>query len=62
MSNFEQPVSDKSGKGVMGGYKEGNGPKCSKCQSRDVEAIWRDAIWDETGCRCKACGNEFIKI
>lgn len=47
--------------GVVGGYPAGNGPECPKCSSRDTEATHRDMVWEETTCRCNACGHTFIK-
>ena len=58
---FEIPVNQDPVNGVVGGYAEGNGPQCEKCGSRDTEAVWRDSVWEETGCRCNACGHDFIK-
>jgi len=58
---FEQPVGDDPVNGVVGGYQKDNGPKCPKCESRDTKAVWRDAVWEETGCLCNKCGHSFIK-
>jgi len=58
---FEVPVGDGTNGTVIGGYPQGNGPECPKCKSRDTEAVWRDAIWEETGCRCNKCGQDFVK-
>jgi len=61
---FEQCVGDDPVSGVIGGYKNNNGPECPecpKCKSRDTEAVWRDAVWEETGCLCNKCGHDFIK-
>lgn len=62
MSMFRKPVSqDLTPETVIGGYQKDNGPTCPKCKSRDTEAIWRDPVWEETGCRCNRCGENFIK-
>lgn len=54
---FEQSV----GTEVFGGYPEGRGLVCPKCKSKKTEAIWRDAVWEETGMKCLKCGNEWVK-
>jgi DNA-directed RNA polymerase subunit RPC12/RpoP len=62
MSLFDEPVSDTFEPGkVVGGYPAGQGPECPQCRSRDTVAISRDAVWDETTCRCSQCGKVFIK-
>ncbi len=61
MSTFTKPVGSDPVNGVVGGYPKGRGPKCGKCGSRDTVAVERDAVWEETTCRCNKCGHEFIK-
>lgn len=60
MGAFEQPID---GVNNFGGYPKGNGPECPnpKCKSNDITAVWRDAVWDETGCKCNKCGAIFVK-
>lgn len=54
---FEQAI----GVEVFGGYPEDQGPACPKCGSKKTEAVWRDAVWEETGVKCKDCGEKWIK-
>lgn len=62
MSMFKKKVTGQaSSETVIGGYPKDNGPKCPNCGSRKTVAIWRDMVWDETGCKCEKCGMEFIK-
>ena len=49
------------GRTTFGGYRKGEGPECPKCGSKNTRAIWRDVVWDETGCACDDCGKTFIK-
>lgn len=58
MGAFEKPVDQVT---TLGGYAKGKGPKCPACKSRNTFAVWRDAVWEETGCKCKDCGHEFVK-
>ena len=56
---FRLPVGDPVG--VIGSYDKGHGPVCPKCASQETEAVWRDPVWEETGCRCNTCGHDFVK-
>lgn len=54
---FEEPID---GVTSFGGFPEGKGPKCPKCESRNTQAIARDMVWEETTVQCQNCNKVFI--
>ena len=35
--------------------------RCPKCESRKIEVVWHDMVWEETQFRCEDCNHEWIK-
>jgi ribosomal protein L37AE/L43A len=35
--------------------------ECPECESPDIYARWRDAVWDETEYACRKCNHVWIK-
>lgn len=34
---------------------------CKKCNSTNIECLWRDMVWDETCYKCCDCNYEWVK-
>lgn len=55
---FSYKIDGKTG---FGGYPKNKGPKCPRCEKkrkevRDVIALERDVVWEETKVQCNKCG------